>query len=188
MASTADFRNGMVLEINNQLWTITYFQHVKPGKGGAFVRTKLKNVLSGAVVDKTFRAGEKVVTVRLERRPVSYSYSDGQLYYFMDQESYEMIPISGELLGVDQLKYLKENMDCEGLVHNEEVISVELPQFVELTVSETGPGVRGDTAQGGSKPAKLETGALIQVPLFIEQGDVLKIDRTEDKYLTRVSE
>ena len=188
MATTADFRNGMVLEINSQLWTITYFQHVKPGKGGAFVRTKLKNVLSGAVVDKTYRAGEKVVTVRLERRPVSYSYSDGHLYYFMDQESYEMIPISGDLLGVDQLKYLKENMACEGLVHNEEVISVELPQFVELTVSETDPGVRGDTAQGGSKPAKLETGALIQVPLFIEKGDVLKIDRTEDKYLTRVSE
>ena len=106
----------------------------------------------------------------------------------MDQESYEMIPISGDLLGVDQLKYLKENMACEGLVHNEEVISVELPQFVELTVSETDPGVRGDTAQGGSKPAKLETGALIQVPLFIEKGDVLKIDRTEDKYLTRVTE
>ena len=188
MASTADFRNGMVLEISDQLWTIPYFQHVKPGKGGAFVRTKLKNVLSGAVVDKTYRAGEKVVTVRLERRPVSYSYSDGHLYYFMDQESYEMIPISGDLLGVDQLKYLKENMACEGLVHNEEVISVELPQFVELTVSETDPGVRGDTAQGGSKPAKLETGALIQVPLFIEKGDVLKIDRTEDKYLTRVSE
>ncbi|SVB64150.1 uncharacterized protein METZ01_LOCUS217004 [marine metagenome] len=188
MASTADFRNGLVLEINEQLWTIIYFQHVKPGKGGAFVRTKLKNVLSGAVVDKTYRAGEKVVSVRLERRPVSYSYSDGQLYYFMDQESYEMIPISGELLGVDQLKYLKENMACEGLVHDGEVISVELPQFVELIVSETDPGLRGDTAQGGSKPAKLETGALVQVPLFIEQGDLLKIDRTEDKYLTRVSE
>jgi len=188
MASTADFRNGLVLEINGQLWTITYFQHVKPGKGGAFVRTKLKNVLSGSVVDKTYRAGEKVVTVRLERRPVSYSYSDGQLYYFMDQESYEMIPISGELLGADQLKYLKENMGCEGLVHDGEVISVELPQFVELVVSETDPGLRGDTAQGGSKPAKLETGALIQVPLFIEQGDILKIDRTEDKYLTRVAE
>ncbi|MEO2158353.1 MAG: elongation factor P [bacterium] len=188
MASTADFRNGLVLEINGQLWTITYFQHVKPGKGGAFVRTKLKNVLSGSVVDKTYRSGEKVVTVRLERRPVSYSYSDGQLYYFMDQESYEMIPISGELLGADQLKYLKENMGCEGLVHDGEVISVELPQFVELVVSETDPGLRGDTAQGGSKPAKLETGALIQVPLFIEQGDILKIDRTEDKYLTRVAE
>ncbi|HIF37889.1 MAG TPA: elongation factor P [Gemmatimonadetes bacterium] len=188
MASTADFRNGLVLEINGQFWTITYFQHVKPGKGGAFVRTKLKNVLSGSVVDKTYRSGEKVVTVRLERRPVSYSYSDGQLYYFMDQESYEMIPISGELLGADQLKYLKENMGCEGLVHDGEVISVELPQFVELVVSETDPGLRGDTAQGGSKPAKLETGALIQVPLFIEQGDILKIDRTEDKYLTRVAE
>ena len=188
MASTADFRNGLVLDFNGQLWTISYFQHVKPGKGPAFVRTKLKNVLSGAVVDKTFRAGEKVVTVRLERRPVSYSYSDGQLYYFMDQESYEMIPISGDLLGEDQLKYLKENMGCEGLVHDGEVISVELPQFVELVVSETDPGLKGDTAQGGSKPAKLETGALIQVPLFIEKGDILKIDRTEDKYLTRVSE
>ncbi|MDE0807206.1 MAG: elongation factor P [Longimicrobiales bacterium] len=188
MASTADFRNGLVLQINDQLWTIIYFQHVKPGKGPAFVRTKLKNVLNGAVVDKTYRAGEKVVTVRLERRPVSYSYSDGQLYYFMDQESYEMIPISGELLGADQLKYLKENMACEGLIHDEEVISVELPQFVELLVSETDPGLRGDTAQGASKPAKLETGALIQVPLFIEKGDILKIDRTEDKYLTRVSE
>jgi|TARA_B110000263_G_scaffold93425_1_gene81718 elongation factor P len=188
MASTADFRNGLVLQVNDQLWTIIYFQHVKPGKGPAFVRTKLKNVLNGAVVDKTYRAGEKVVTVRLERRPVSYSYTDGQLYYFMDQESYEMIPISGELLGADQLKYLKENMACEGLIHDEEVISVELPQFVELLVSETDPGLRGDTAQGASKPAKLETGALIQVPLFIEKGDILKIDRTEDKYLTRVSE
>ena len=177
----------MVLDIDGQLWAIAYFQHVKPGKGGAFVRTKLKNVLTGAVVDKTYRAGEKVTDVRLERRPVTYSYSDGQLYHFMDQQTYDMIPISGELLGGDQLKYLKENMEGEGLVHDGNVLSVELPQFVELTVTETDPGVRGDTAQGGTKPATLETGAVVQVPLFIEEGDVLKVDRREDKYLTRVS-
>ncbi|TVR59820.1 MAG: elongation factor P [Gemmatimonadales bacterium] len=187
MASTADFRNGMVLEINNALWTITYFQHVKPGKGGAFVRTKLKNVLTGQVVDKTFRAGEKVTDVRLERRPVNYSYTDGQLFYFMDAQTFEMIPISGDLIGEDQLKYLKENMECEGLVHDGKVIMVDLPSFVELEVSKTDPGVRGDTAQGGSKPATLETGAEIQVPLFIEEGDVLRVDRREDKYLERVN-
>ncbi|MEJ2203733.1 MAG: elongation factor P [Gemmatimonadota bacterium] len=187
MASTADFRNGMVLEIDGDLWAITYFQHVKPGKGGAFVRTKLKNVLSGAVVDRTYRAGEKVNDVRLERRPVNYSYTDGALYYFMDQNTFDMIPIAGDLVGEEQLKYLKENMECEGLVHDEKVISVELPNFVELQVVETEPGVRGDTAQGGTKPAKLETGATVQVPLFIDQGDVVKVDRREDKYLTRVS-
>jgi elongation factor P len=187
MASTADFRNGMVLDIDGALWTITYFQHVKPGKGGAFVRTKLKNVLSGSVVDKTFRAGEKVTSVRLERRPVNYSYTDGQLYYFMDANTFEMIPIARDVIGDDQLKYLKENMECEGLVHDESVIAVDLPQFVELAVSETDPGVRGDTAQGGTKPATLETGAVVQVPLFIEIGDVVKVDRTEDKYLTRVT-
>jgi elongation factor P len=187
MATTADFRNGLVMEMDGQLWTIIYFQHVKPGKGGAFVRTKLKNVLTGAVLEKTFRAGEKVTDVRLERRPVSYSYSDGQLYHFMDQNTYEMIPLSDEVIGEDQLKYLKENMECEGLVHEGNVLSVELPNFVELEVTETDPGVRGDTAQGGTKPAKLETGAVIQVPLFVEIGDVVKVDRREDKYLTRVT-
>ncbi|TVP74344.1 MAG: elongation factor P [Gemmatimonadales bacterium] len=186
MASTADFRNGMVLEIDGVLWSITYFQHVKPGKGGAFVRTKLKNVLTGQVVEKTFRAGEKVTDVRLERRPVNYSYSDGQLYHFMDKETFEMIPISGDLIGEDQLKYLKENMECQGLVHDGKVISVELPQFVELEVTNTDPGLKGDTAQGGTKPATLETGAVIQVPLFVDEGDVLRIDRLEDKYLERV--
>ncbi len=185
MASTADFRNGMVLNMDGVLWTITYFQHVKPGKGGAFVRTKLKNVLTGQVVEKTFRAGEKVTDVRLERRPVNYSYTDGQFYHFMDQQTFEMIPIDGDLIGADQLRYLKENMECEGLVHAGKVISVELPAFVELLVAETDPGVRGDTAQGGTKPAKLETGAVIQVPLFIEEGDRIRVDRREDKYLER---
>jgi elongation factor P len=187
MASTADFRNGMVLEIDGDLWAITYFQHVKPGKGGAFVRTKLKNVLSGAVVDRTYRAGEKVNDVRLERRPVNYSYTDGDIYYFMDANTFDMIPIAGDLIGDDQLKYLKENMECEGLVHGEQVISVELPTFVELEVTQAEPGVRGDTAQGGTKPATLETGAVVQVPLFINEGDVIRVDRREDKYLTRVT-
>jgi elongation factor P len=186
MASTADFRNGLVIEIDDSLWAITYFQHVKPGKGGAFVRTKLKNVLTGAVVEKTYRAGEKVNDVRLERRPVNYSYMDGDLYYFMDANTYDMIPIAGDLLGDDQLKYLKENMACEGLVHDEKIISVELPNFVELLVTRTDPGFKGDTAQGATKPATLETGAEIQVPLFVEEGDVLKIDRRDDKYMSRV--
>lgn len=187
MASTADFRNGMVLEIDGDLWAITYFQHVKPGKGGAFVRTKLKNVLTGAVVDKTYRSGEKVNDVRLERRPVNYSYTDGQLYFFMDANTFEMIPIAGDLLGPDQLRFLKENMECEGLVHDGKVISVELPQFVELEVTRTQPGFKGDTAQGATKPATLETGAEIQVPLFVDEGDVLKIDWAAEKYLSRVN-
>ena len=187
MPSTADFRNGMVLEIDGVLWSITYFQHVKPGKGGAFVRTRLKNVLSGAVVERTFRAGERVTTVRLERRPVDYSYTDGDLFYFMDRETFDLIPISGEMLGERQLRYLKENMECEGLVHDGNVISVELPAFVELEVADTDPGFRGDTTQGATKPATLETGAVVQVPLFIETGDVLRIDRRTDKYLTRMS-
>jgi elongation factor P len=185
MASTADFRNGLVLDLEGQLWTITYFQHVKPGKGGAFVRTKLKNVLGGQVVEKTFRAGEKVTTVRLLRRPVNYSYTDGQIYYFMDQETFEMIPISGDLIGEDQLLYLKENMECEGLVHGDDVISVELPEKVVLAIARTDPGVRGDTAQGGTKPATLETGAVIQVPLFVNEGDVVRVDRLENRYLER---
>ncbi len=187
MASTADFRNGMVLDIDGELWAITYFQHVKPGKGGAFVRTKLKNVLSGAVVDKTYRAGEKVNDIRLERHPVNYSYTDGNLYYFMDTSNYEMIPIAGDLLGEEQLRYLKENMECEGLVHDGAVISVELPLFVELLVTRTDPGFKGDTAQGATKGATLETGVEIQVPLFVEEGDILKIDRREEKYLSRVN-
>ena len=185
MASTADFRNGMTLQMDGALYTITYFQHVKPGKGGAFVRTKLKNVLTGAVIERTFRAGEKVDEVRLERRPVQYSYSDGQLYYFMDQQTFDMIPLAENVIGPDQLRYLKENMECEGLVHGDTVISVELPNFVELRIAETDPGVRGDTAQGGTKPAKLETGAVVNVPLFLNEGDLVRVDRREDKYIER---
>ncbi len=187
MASTADFRNGMTIELDGELFSITYFQHVKPGKGGAFVRTKLKNVLTGAVIEKTFRAGEKVDEVRLVRRPVQYSYTDGQFYYFMDNETYEQIPLPAQTIGDDQLVYLKENMVCEALTRDGEPISVEVPYFVELEVADTEPGVKGDTAQGGTKRAKLETGAIVQVPLFIDVGDVIKVDRRENKYLERVS-
>ena len=187
MATTADFRNGLVIEIEGSLWAITYFQHVKPGKGGAFVRTKLKNVLTGSVVDRTYRAGEKVNDVRLERRPVNFSYTDGDLYYFMDANTFDLFPIAGDVVGQEQLKFLKENMACEGLVHDGNVISVELPQFVELRVTQTDPGFKGDTAQGATKPATLETGAVISVPLFVEEGDMLRIDRREEKYLSRVN-
>lgn len=177
----------MVIELDGALYSITYFQHVKPGKGGAFVRTKLKDVMRGAVVERTFRAGERVNEVRLVRRPMQYSYTDGQLYFFMDMETYEMIPLPAESIGEDQLQYLLENMVCEGLTRESDVLSVELPQFVELEVVETEPGVKGDTAQGGTKPARLSTGATVQVPLFIDRGDTIRVDRTADKYLERVS-
>jgi elongation factor P len=176
----------MVLEMDGQLFQLVYFQHVKPGKGGAFVRSKLKNIRTGAVLDRTWTAGERVNDVRLERRPVQYSYHDGHLYHFMDMETYDDIPIDEDVIGDDQLKYLKEGMECSGLVHDGTVILVELPFFIELEVVETDPGVRGDTAQGGTKPAKLETGAVVQVPLFIEQGQMIRVDRRENKYLERV--
>jgi elongation factor P len=187
MADTSDFRNGMVIEIDDRLYQITYFQHVKPGKGPAFVRTKLKDVMAGGVKDKTWRAGEKVKEVRLERRPIQYSYTDGDLYYFMNMETFELIPIAPESIGDDQLKYLQENMECEGLQRDGNVLAVELPQFVELKIVETDPGLRGDTASGGTKPATLATGAVVQVPLFVEIGETIRVDRTEDKYVTRVS-
>ncbi len=176
----------MVLEVDGQLCQIVYFQHVKPGKGGAFVRSKLKNVRTGAVIDKTWTAGERVNDVRLERRPIQYSYSDGHLYHFMDMSTYEDIPLNGEIIGDAQLRYLKEGMECSGLVHADAVIQVELPNFVDLAIVETDPGVRGDTATGGTKPAKLETGAVVQVPLFVEVGQTIRVDRREDKYLERV--
>ena len=186
MASTADFRNGMVLEIDGQLFQMVYFQHVKPGKGGAFVRTKLKNVRTGAVLDRTYNAGERVNDVRLERRAIQFSYADGHFYHFMDMQTYDDVMLNDDVIGEDQLKYLKEGMECEGLLHGDTVIMVELPVFVELKIVQTDPGVRGDTATGGTKPAKLETGATVQVPLFLEEGAVIRIDRREDKYLTRV--
>jgi len=175
----------MTISMDGNLWTILFFQHHKPGKGNTVVRTKLRNVLTGAVLEKTFRAGDRIDEVRLEHRPIQYSYHDGDLYYFMDQQTYDMIPLSEKVIGEDQLLYLKENTECTGLVHNDTVISVELPYFLELAIAETDPGLRGDTAQGGTKPAKLETGAVVQVPLFLNEGDVIRVDRREDKYLER---
>ena len=186
MATTADFRNGMTLNVDGTLFTILWFQHHKPGKGNTVVRSKLRNVLTGAVLERTWRAGERVEEVRLEHRPMTYSYTDGHLYHFMDSQTYDDIPLAGEVIGEEQLKYLKEGMECTGLVHDEQVILLELPNFVELAIVETDPGIRGDTATGGTKPAKLETGAVVQVPLFVEPGTVIRVDRRDDKYLTRV--
>lgn len=186
MATTADFRNGMVLNIDGDLWQLVYFQHVKPGKGGAFVRTKLKKVRTGQVVEKTFRAGEKVVDVRLERRAMQYLYSADGLAYFMDSETYEQHPISETLLE-EQKQFLKENTSCEVLTHEGRVLGVELPNFVEATIVETEPGVRGDTATGGTKPATLETGAIIQVPLFVNKGETVRVDTRTSEYMERVS-
>ncbi|MBN1165432.1 MAG: elongation factor P [Candidatus Krumholzibacteriota bacterium] len=185
MADTSNFRNGLIMKINNQLYSIMEFQHVKPGKGGAFVRTKLKKIPEGSVIDKTFRAGEKVEEVRVERRKYQYLYSADDLYYVMDMESYEQIPIARSLFE-DALPYLKESMEISVLMDDTTPIAVELPTFVELAVAKTEPGVRGDTAQGGTKPAQLETGATVMVPLFIEEGEVLKVDTRTGRYIERV--
>jgi elongation factor P len=186
MASTADFRNGMVLRLDGDLWQIVYFQHVKPGKGGAFVRTKVKRVATGQVVERTFRAGERVDDVRLERRSMQYLYTDDHHAYFMDLDTYEQHPVDGTLLA-DQKAFLKENTVCDVLVHEGGVLGIELPNFIEARIVETDPGVRGDTATGGTKPAKLETGAVVQVPLFVNKGEVVRVDTRTSAYLERVS-
>lgn len=187
MADTSDFRTGMVLELEDGLYSIVDFQHVKPGKGQAFVRTTLRKVMTGQVLEKTFRAGEKVEEVRLVKRPVQFSYREGDIYYFMDLETYEMIPLSRGAIDDEQRKYLRENLECEALTRDGSVLMVELPQFVDLEVVDTEPGLKGDTAQGGTKPAELSSGAVVQVPLFVDEGDVIRVDRTEDKYLERVT-
>jgi elongation factor P len=186
MATTADFRNGMVLRLDGELWQIVYFQHVKPGKGGAFVRTRLKKVTTGQVVERTFRAGERVDEVRLERRSMQYLYADDHHAYFMDQETYEQVPIALRVL-TEQQPYLKENVVCDVIVHEDGIVGVELPQFIEARIVETDPGVRGDTATGGTKPARLETGAVVQVPLFVNRGETIRVDTRTNSYLERVS-
>lgn len=186
MADTSDFRNGMILSMNKgDYWTIVEFQHVKPGKGGAFVRTRIKNLLTGQVKDHTFRAGEKVTEVRVLRRAYQYLYESGGMFYMMDKETYEQIPLPESML-TDRRGYLKESMDLEILIDGETPLVVELPNFVELEVKDTEPGLRGDTAQGASKPATMETGLVVQVPLFIEVGEKLRIDTRTGKYVTRV--
>jgi elongation factor P len=184
MASTADFRNGMVMKFEGALYQIAYFQHVKPGKGGAFVRTKLKNVLTGAVIDRTFRAGERVDDVRLERRPLQYLYSSAGIYYFMDLDTFEQHPVGAGTVEA-QNKFLKENTVVDALFNEGRILLIELPNFIELEVTDTDPGLRGDTATGGTKPATLETGAVVQVPLFVNAGDRIRVDTRSEQYLER---
>lgn len=185
MADTSDFRNGFIMDLDNKLMQIVQFQHVKPGKGAAFVRTKLKNFETGQVVDKTFRSGEKVTEVRLESRDYQYLYRDGDLLHFMDTETYEQTQLPADMLS-DVLPYLKENITVTMMLREGKPITVQPPNFVELAVTQTDPGLRGDTAQGGSKPATMETGLVVTVPLFIEEGEVLKIDTRSGEYVTRV--
>ncbi len=184
---TSDFKNGISIIVDNDIFTIVEFQHVKPGKGGAFVRSKLKNVRTGSTIEKTWRAGEKMDQAILDRFPLQYSYSQDGDYYFMDTESYEINPIAAEKIG-DGVKYLKEGLEVTALAHKGEIINVELPITIEAEIAETEPGERGNTASGGSKPAKLETGAVIQVPFFINIGDKVKVDTRTGEYLERVKE
>jgi len=185
MISASDFRNGVTIEKDNQIYQIIEFQHVKPGKGAAFVRTKLKNIINGGVVETTFRPTEKFPAARIDRIDMQYLYNDGDLYYFMNQENYEQIPISADAVG-DSLKFVKENEVCRVCSHNGNVFAVEPPLFVELEITDTEPGFKGDTATGASKPAIVETGAQVSVPLFVNQGDVIKIDTRTGEYLSRV--
>ena len=184
MISSNDFRTGLTIEIDGDAWMVIEFLHVKPGKGAAFVRTKLKNVRSGAVQERTFRAGEKMPRAHVEYKEVQYLYNNGEDYFFMDTSSYEQFSLYKEQLG-DTIYYLKENMLLNVSLYKSEPIGVEPPNSVELEVVETDPGFKGDTATGGSKPAKLETGLVVQVPLFIEIGDILKIDTRTGQYLSR---
>ncbi|KQR99008.1 elongation factor P [Williamsia sp. Leaf354] len=186
MASTADFKNGLVLRMDDQLWQIQEFQHVKPGKGPAFVRTKIRNVLSGKIVDKTFNAGVKVETATVDRRDMTFLYKDGADFVFMDSENYEQISVSPQTLG-DGHKFLLENMKVQVAMHDGNPLYVELPVTVEVLVAQTDPGVQGDRSTGGTKPATLETGAEINVPLFINTGDKLKVDSRDGNYLGRVN-
>lgn len=185
MISTNQFKNGSAIRVDGKRFTITYFQHVKPGKGGAFVRTKLRNMDTGATVDKTFRAGEKVDSIRTESRPMTYLYQDGDLHYFMDTDTYEQLPIPQDVLG-ENAGFITANSTVSVLSADGEVVSVEPPAHVDLEVSETDPGLKGDTAQGGSKPATLETGLTVQVPLFVNVGDRVRVDTRSREYLTRV--
>ncbi len=186
MASTNDLKNGLVLNIDGQLWSVVEFQHVKPGKGPAFVRTKLKAVLSGKVVDKTFNAGVKVETATVDKRTMQYLYKEASDYVFMDSETYEQIHVSADTVG-DSARWMLENQEAIVATHEGAPLYIELPASVELTISYTEPGMQGDRSTGGTKPATVETGAEIQVPLFITQGERVKVDTRDGSYLGRVN-
>ena len=186
MASTADIRNGVVLNMDGQLWTVIEFQHVKPGKGGAFVRTKVKNVMSGKVVDRTFNAGAKIETETVDRRDFQYLYRDGDGFVFMDTSDYDQISVPSTIVG-DSANYLLENQMATVAMHDGDPLYIELPASVVLEITYTEPGLQGDRSTGGTKPATVETGAQIQVPLFLEQGTKVKVDTRDGSYLGRVS-
>jgi elongation factor P len=185
MISAGDFKNGVTFELDNQVFQVIEFQHVKPGKGAAFVRTKLKNVISGATVERTFNPTDKMPKAQIERKDMQYLYNEDTLYYFMDVENYEQIPLNKESIG-DALKFVKEEMVVKILSFKGNVFGIEPPTFVELKIIETEPGYKGDTATGANKPAILETGATIKVPLFVNQGDVIKVDTRSGDYMERV--
>ena len=187
MATTNDLKNGMVLKIDNQLWQVVEFQHVKPGKGPAFVRTKIKNVLSGKTVDKTFNAGVKVETATVDRRDMSYLYNDGEFYVFMDDDNYEQVEIPADIVG-DAKKYMLEGQKVIVSFNEGNVLFIDLPPQVTLEITYTEPGLQGDRSNAGTKPATVETGAEIQVPLFLEQGTKVKVDTRTGEYISRVTE
>ena len=184
MISVNDFKTGLTIEVDGGIWRVMDFQHVKPGKGAAFVRSKLRNLRTGAIQEKTFRGGEKVARAMIENNKMQYLYADGAMHVFMDNNSYEQVEVPAEQLE-DELNYLKENMNVSIMSYNGETLGVELPKSVELEVVETEPGIKGDTATGATKSAKLETGLEIQVPLFVNQGDVLVISTTDGSYVSR---
>jgi len=184
--STADFKNGLTISLEGDIFQIVEFQHVKPGKGGAFVRTKLRNLRNGSVLERTFRAGEKMEQAILERKALEFLYTSGDEYVFMDTETFEQMSLSQAVIG-EQALYLKENIMVTVVFYEEEILAIELPHTVELAVVETDPGLKGDTASGGSKPARVETGATVIVPLFINEGDIIRVDTRNGKYLERVS-
>ena len=185
MITAGDFRNGMTFEEDGNVMQIIEFQHVKPGKGAAFVRTKVKNVITGSVVEKTYNPSAKFPTAYVERQDMEYTYSDGELYHFMDQETYEDVPVNASDVG-DNFKFVKENMICKILSYKGKVFGVEPPNFVELEVAQTDPGFAGNTATNATKPATLETGAEIRVPLFINEGEIIRIDTRTGEYMERV--
>ena len=185
MITAGDFRNGVTFELDNNIFQVVEFQHVKPGKGAAFVRTKLKNIVTGSTVERTFNPSDKVPKAHIERKDMEYLYSDGDLYYFMDVETYEQIPLGKDTVG-DALKFVKENVVVKILSHKGNVFGIEPPIFVELEVTETEPGFKGDTATGATKPATLETGATVKVPLFVNVGDIVRIDTRTQEYMERV--
>jgi len=184
MITAGEFKNGVTFELDGQVFQVVEFQHVKPGKGAAFVRTRLKNIITGATVERTFSPTDKMPKAHIDRKEMQYLYNDGDLYYFMDTETYEQLPISKDTIG-DTFKFVKENMNVKILSFKGNVFGIEPPTFVELEVTETEPGFKGDTATGATKPATLETGAVVKVPLFINQGDIIRIDTRTGEYLER---